>query len=138
MKTDRLVPEFVEFVPAKPEPGILYISLPYSTAVHACCCGCGRKVVTPLGPTDWKLRHHGSSVSLHPSVGNWSFPCQSHYWIRDGRILWAEHWTPERIAAGRAADKRRKDAYFEHLHRSPPPPPRTPNLWSRFWRWISQ
>jgi len=47
--------KFVEFIPAKPEEGILYISIEYKTATHLCACGCGERVVTPLSPVDWKL-----------------------------------------------------------------------------------
>jgi len=48
-----------------------------------------RKLSQPLGPTDWKLTFDGESVSLYPSVGNWNFPCQSHYWIQENKVRWA-------------------------------------------------
>jgi hypothetical protein len=141
MRTERLVPEFVEFVPTNPAPGVLYVSTEYCTAVHACCCGCGRKVVTPLGPTDWRVSARGTTVSVYPSVGNWNFPCQSHYWIWDGAVVWAEQWTPEKIAAGRRADQRRKDAYYRQQAKPTPQPTQAPSLWERlvraflaFWR----
>lgn len=35
--------EFVEFIPKERQEGILYISIPYATAVHKCFCGCGLK-----------------------------------------------------------------------------------------------
>ena len=79
----RLTHEFVDFIPDRPEPGVLYVSIRYATAVHLCACGCGNKAVTPLTPKDWKLTFDGESISLHPSVGNWGFPCRSHYWIRN-------------------------------------------------------
>ena len=107
-KFERLDHEFVEFIPDQLVPGKLYISLEYATAVHQCCCGCGNEVVTPLSPTDWKLIFNGEAVSLHPSIGNWSFDCRSHYWIRDGVVSWAEQWSPEQIAAGRILDQQRK------------------------------
>jgi len=28
-------------------------------------------------------------VSLAPSIGNWSFPCNSHYWITGNEVRWA-------------------------------------------------
>lgn len=43
----------------------------------------------------------GETVSLRPSVGNWSYPCQSHYWLRRGRVEWALTWTADEIAARR-------------------------------------
>lgn len=96
--------EFVEFIPDELASNTIYISIAFATVAHRCCCGCGSEVVTPLSPTDWQLTFDGETVSLHPSIGNWSFPCQSHYWIDRNGICWAEQWSEERIAAGRARD----------------------------------
>ncbi|WP_394708476.1 DUF6527 family protein [Desulfuromonas acetoxidans] len=95
------------------EQGVLYISLEYKTAAHKCCCGCGNKVVTPLLPTDWTLHNHGATVSLHPSIGNWSFDCKSHYLIKRNRVVWCGQWSEKRIEAGRARDLRIKKNYYE-------------------------
>src|SRR5262249_41051928 len=86
----QLKPEFVEFIPDRLEPGVLFISRRYSTATHLCCCGCGLEVVTPLKPTKWSLIERSGAVWLKPSVGNWSFPCRSHYWIEGNRVRWAD------------------------------------------------
>jgi hypothetical protein len=103
---------FVEHVPGQLEDGIVYVSIEYGTAVHKCCCGCGEEVVTPLSPVDWKLIFDGETISLFPSVGNWSLACKSHYWIREDRVHWARKWSREEIMAGREADRSRKEAYF--------------------------
>lgn len=81
--------EFVEFIPDGLEDNTIYISMEYATAVHKCSCGCQNKVVTPFSPKDWKLTFDGETISLYPSIGNWCFPCRSHYWIRDSKIEWA-------------------------------------------------
>lgn len=104
--------EFVRAIPDKVEEGKLYISIDYATAVHKCCCGCGREVVTPLSPTDWKVTFDGVSVSLFPSIGNWGFECRSHYWIDGNLIKWADQWSDEQIAAGRARDRNAKANYY--------------------------
>lgn len=96
--------EFVEFIPDELASNTIYISIAFATVAHRCCCGCGNEVVTPLSPTDWQLTFDGETVSLYPSIGNWSFPCQSHYWIVRNGIRWAEQWSEEKIAAGRARD----------------------------------
>lgn len=108
MKRHAITHEFVEFLPEHLEEGTLYISTTYATVAHKCACGCGNDVITPLSPTDWKLTFDGRTVSLHPSIGNWSFPCQSHYWITKDRITWDQRWTREEIDAGRAGDQRRR------------------------------
>lgn len=55
----------------------------------------------------------GATVSLDPSVGNWSFPCRSHYWIRQDRVHWAPKWSPHRISEGRAADREAKHRHMK-------------------------
>ena len=105
--------EFVEFVPEQVEDGALYVSIPYATAIHRCACGCGQEVVTPLSPTDWRIIFDGKSVSLDPSIGNWSFDCQSHYFIQGNRVLWCEQWSKERIDLGRARDSVHKESYYK-------------------------
>ena len=107
------IPEFTEFIPSNLEEGVLYISIPYSTASHKCACGCGLVVVTPFSDPDWDLIYNRDGVSLDPSIGNWSFPCESHYWIRKNRVQPAPKWSKERIAAARAFDASRKVNYFE-------------------------
>jgi hypothetical protein len=104
-----LTNEFVEYVPDDLSVGVLYVCMQYATVVHLCCCGCGNQVVTPLSPTDWSLIYNGEAVTLHPSIGNWSFPCQSHYWIRGSQITWAGKWMPDQIAANRTRDRRAKE-----------------------------
>lgn len=100
--------EFVEFIPEQIEEGVLYISMEYATAVHKCFCGCGMKVVTPFDPTDWEITFDGATVSLYPSIGNWEFPCRSHYWIENNKVRQAKKLTKGQIAEGRALDRQRK------------------------------
>ncbi len=105
--------EFVRFIPNDLEEGTVYISIEFATAAHRCCCGCGNKIVTPISPTDWKLLFDGETISLDPSIGNWSFPCQSHYWIKRNRVKWARQWSQEEINAGRMQDSGAKERYYE-------------------------
>ena len=108
MKQHILRHEFIEHFPEQLAAGTLYISMQYATAAHKCCCGCGNDVYTPFSPTDWKLTFDGRTISLHPSIGNWSFPCQSHYFITKNRVQWVRRWSAEEIAAGRSSDKQAK------------------------------
>lgn len=97
--------KFVKTIPDLIEERVVYITTYYNTAVHKCMCGCGNEVVTPLSPSDWELNYNGESISLHPSIGNWSFDCQSHYWVRNNEIVWAEKWSKERIDNSRMLNK---------------------------------
>jgi Family of unknown function (DUF6527) len=139
MRQQTIRHEFVDEVPSELEDGLLYISIEFETTVHLCCCGCGTKVVTPLSPTDWTLSYDGDTVSLDPSIGNWSFPCQSHYWIRRDQIVWARQMSKSMIEAGRTHDQASKDRYFGSTANaetdSVTPTPSDENrlsLWSRF------
>lgn len=116
-KQKTIKPEFVEFIPDEVEEGILYISTHYATATHRCPCGCGEIVVTPIRSTDWVLIWDGESVTLKPSIGNWSLPCQSHYWIINNRILWARKWDTREIELSRREDAQTKSSYFKKLNR---------------------
>jgi hypothetical protein len=144
----RLRHEFVEFIPNRLDDGVLYISWVYATVSHNCCCGCGTEVVTPLAPSEWSLTFDGVTVSLAPSVGNWSLPCQSHYWIRRNNVVWARRWYREEIEAGRDYDH--ADQEQPHVpsggkpeeppsgsERSTTAAPARPAAWSTsIWRWF--
>ena len=115
-RLDQLTPEFVEYIPERPATGVLYVSRRYATALHMCCCGCGCQVVTPLNPVKWQLAEDGGTISLFPSIGNWSLPCQSHYWVTENSVRWAGAMAPERIAAVKARDRRDAAALTPPAH----------------------
>lgn len=112
MRVTAIEPAFVEFMPLKLEPGKLYVSMIYGTTMHLCACGCGNKVVLPLSPVEWQLYFDGDTVSLTPSIGNWEFPCRSHYWIKANKIRWATRWTDEQINVGRQRDTEALNAFI--------------------------
>lgn len=113
MKYKIITPEFVDKIPDSIEEAKIYISIPFATAIHKCCCGCGNEVVTPLTPTDWELTYDGESISLYPSIGNWGFPCQSHYWIRNNNVKPAPRWSEQEILQGRSMEKAERIEYFD-------------------------
>lgn len=137
MHRTRLKHQFVEFIPDVLEVGTIYVSIEYATVVHKCCCGCGREVVTPLSPTDWNLVFDGRTISLHPSIGNWSFPCRSHYWIRNNRVDWADQWSQIQIDAGRARERREKQSYYglPKTTHVPETKPSKVSWWKKWWPW---
>ena len=112
MKLREVTPDFVDEIPRELESGKLYVCCRYRAVKHLCACGCGVAINTPLHPTGWTLICDGVSVSLWPSIGNWSESCQSHYWIRNSRIEWSPTWSKRKILRGRAARKRERDRFF--------------------------
>jgi len=105
--------KFVEIIPEKLDSDCLYISIDFSTAVHKCVCGCGNEVVTPFSPTDWSFTFNGESISLDPSIGNWSFECKSHYWLKKGKVINCSKWNDTEIEIGRRKDKKKKKKFFK-------------------------
>jgi hypothetical protein len=131
MKLSAIQLRHVEYMPKQLEPGILYASQKFGTAAHLCACGCGAKIRTPLGPTEWALKETPSGPSLWPSVGNWQQACQSHYIIEGGKVLWADKWTPEEIARGRRGEEERRKAYYNAMYAKQ-------SLLSRIWQWLKR
>lgn len=123
----RIKLERVRFIPKGLESGTLYVSEEFGAAAHLCACGCGAKIRTPLGPTDWVFEETKSGPSLHPSVGNWQQPCQSHYWIFRGKIIPAPKWSRKEIASGREHEHARHRAYCEEQGES-----------EGFWNWLTR
>ncbi len=120
----------VHYMPAELKPGVLYVSKEFGTAAHLCACGCNSKIRTPLGPTEWTLEETDNVPTLTPSIGNWQLPCQSHYLITKGKVIWAPKWTPEQIAFGRKTEEERRRAYYEALDRN------QNRILQKFWRWV--
>lgn len=105
--------KFVKAFPETLEEGVLYVSVEFATAAHRCFCGCGSEVYTRFSPTDWSMKFDGEAVTISPSIGNWSFACQSHYILANGRVRWADKWSRERIEMGRAIDRQHKERHYK-------------------------
>ena len=141
MRVDTLTLDFVEELPESLILGRLYISIEHRIAAHLCCCGCGQEVITPISPTDWKLTFDGISVSLHPSIGNWSFRCRSHYFVRNNKIVWSNTWTNEEISLGRQKDRKLKNYVYQEKRAIKPESHHSvkdQNLLARIWCWLQR
>jgi hypothetical protein len=133
---------FVDILPDKLDEGVLYVCILYATSAHKCFCGCGREVVTPIHPTKWRLTFDGKQVSLFPSVGSWSLPCQSHYWLKGGRVLWSARMSDERIRAVRRRDRAAQETYFAKSEEVPlrveEPAPKVKSLSTKLAKWFEE
>ena len=115
---NRVKFQFIDYIPEYIDEGTIYISLEYNTAVHKCMCGCGNEVVTPISPSGWSIKYDGESISLDPSIGNWSYECQSHYWIKESMVVESYQFSDEEIIANRKSDKNRVDKIFQSQDRT--------------------
>ena len=117
MKATSLEPVFARYLPRDLDEGRLYISMEYATASHLCACGCGNRVVTPLGIADWHLLFDGH-VTLTPSIGNGQFDCGSHYLIRNDRVVWLRSMRGEVAAKVLTADAQERRGSYGRIHGS--------------------
>ncbi|WP_081159348.1 DUF6527 family protein [Ensifer aridi] len=132
--------KFVDAFPERLERGVLYVALDFATMSHLCACGCGTEVVTPLSPLDWRLTFDGVTITINPSIGNWSLPCRSHYVIKQGVIHWAGDWSDEQIAEGRRRDllaKRQEQAPSSSPNPIPAPATRR-GILRRLRNWLKK
>ena len=132
----RLRNEFVDHIPEQLDDGVLYVSMRFGTVVHRCACGCGEEVVTPLGPVEWRLTYDGKTVSLEPSIGNWSFPCRSHYWIDEGIVRWARGFSEAEVALVRQKAWTRRNSYYQTETGEMPGRVTQPSSWRSIWESI--
>jgi hypothetical protein len=131
MKSDTLKLLKVQHLPRKLKEGILYVSEEFQTAGHICPCGCGSKVITPLGEREWTFRENNGRPSLQPSVGNWQLPCRSHYWITSGKIRWSSQWSDEEISDLYVKEAQERNKYYDNLH-----PKERQSLKQRIIKWL--
>lgn len=126
--------EIVHYMPKTLSFGVLYVSEEFQTCAHLCPCGCGSKITTPLGPTEWSF----SSVSkkrratLSPSIGNWQIPCRSHYWITNGEVLWAEKWSEKQIKEGRTKEQKNRRKYYDSMET------KKKTIFHKIWLWVKK
>lgn len=89
-----LEPTFVDTIPTQGgemQEGRLYVSIKEMSAVHLCACGCGRKVVTPLGKNGWSLLLSEGAITIRPEMGCASLKCGAKYNITNNKVQWANH-----------------------------------------------
>ncbi|WP_230951925.1 DUF6527 family protein [Burkholderia cepacia] len=70
------------------------------------------EVVTPLTPTDWTLTFNGEAISLWPSVGSWNLPCQSHYEIRQNKVIDGGPWDNAKNDSEQRRDRTAKQKFY--------------------------
>lgn len=132
MTITRFSHKFVDTIPHDLQEGVLYISVEFRTTMHLCACGCGGQVVLPLRPAAWSMTYNGEHISMSPSVGNWSFSCRSHYWIRSSEIEWAGAWSDKEVDAGRKRALEERGATIG----TDAVPNQSRQLWQRLVRWL--
>jgi hypothetical protein len=134
----RIDHRFVDTIPDELDEGVVYVCIQYETVVHKCCCGCGNEVVSPLHPLQWSITFNGETISLTPSIGNWSFPCRAHYWICAGEVRWAKTFDAEDVATLRADERELLAKHYGAPKPSIEAEPKPTNWWATLRAWIKR
>ena len=50
---------------------------------------------------------------MSPSIGNWKFPCEAHYWIRNNRVEWSGSFSLEQVAEVERRDQEAVSRRYE-------------------------
>lgn len=83
LKKVKVTPIYVDYIPSELDQFKIYISEENKVSIHKCLCGCGEKVVMPLNNKGWSLeKYSDEKITFYPSIGNYNFPCNSHYIIK--------------------------------------------------------
>ena len=57
------------------------------TAVRIYNTNTSKVIIEEVPCVNQSVKYDGETVSLSPSIGNFQFPCKSHYWIRENRVI---------------------------------------------------
>lgn len=95
----------------------------FDMAALSCACGCGHKVMLNL-LDQHQLEIEDGLPTVTPSILVADAPCLSHFFIRRGRVDWAQRWSKKTVDAvmksqirGHVARDRRREANRSFLRR---------------------
>lgn len=85
-----------ETLPQEVGPFEFHYSRRFEMAALACACGCGHRVLLNLLDQHQLVIENGRPT-IDPSILVSDAPCLSHFFIRKGKVEWAQHWSKERV-----------------------------------------
>lgn len=96
----------VERLPEVLADNVVYVSDEYELAALKCACGCGHRVTLLLGDGH-QVQELDGLATIWPSIGVWDAPCKSHFWIRNGNVVWGQQFSDAEIsvAMGRQLER---------------------------------
>lgn len=81
----------------------------------------------------------GETISLRPSIGNWTLKCRSHYVVDRGKVIEAGPWSDEQVEAERRRDSTAKARFYGQTSKVEPSRVESasakaaPTFWRRAW-----
>jgi hypothetical protein len=58
------------------------------------------------------MTYDGETISLWPSIGNWTLACRSHYVIERNQVIEARPWSDRQVAGERHRDHAAKARHY--------------------------
>jgi len=88
----------VDRLPSVVDENVVYVCDEYEIAALKCACGCGH-TVTLLLDDGHQVRDVEGFADISPSIGVWDAACKSHFWIRQGNVIWGRTFSEHEIRA---------------------------------------
>jgi hypothetical protein len=117
-----------ETLPSQVGPFEFYYSRRFEMAALACPCGCGHRVMLNLLDQHQLIIEKGIPT-VSPSILVSDAPCLSHFFIRRGRVEWAQQWSKKKV------DRVMQDQVRHHIEQDKNRT-LTPSLLNRCASWI--
>lgn len=106
----------VDRLPPVLDDNVVYVSQEYGLAALKCACGCGHRVTLLLGDGH-TVNEVDGLADISPSIGVWDAACRSHFWVRDGNIVWGPDFSETEI---RGAMRQQLNRHLETAARNGP------------------
>lgn len=117
-----------ERLPAQVGPFEFHYSRRFEMAAMSCACGCGHRVMLNL-LDQHELVVEDGRPTISPSILVSDAPCLSHYFIRRGKVEWAQQWSKKTV------DRVMKSQVRRHVGLDQKRKPK-PAVLSRFASWV--
>ena len=87
-----------EKLPPHVGPFEFHYSRRFEMAALSCACGCGHRVMLNLLDQHHLVIEGEGLPTVTPSILVSDAPCLSHFFIRRGRVEWAQQWSQQTVA----------------------------------------
>jgi|SRR5438445_6567909 len=88
----------VDRIPKDLSDGVVYYNQEFELGAMLCACGCGHRIDL-LVPDSHQITSVGGLATIRPSILVSDAPCNSHYYISDGRVEWLTAFTPAQVSS---------------------------------------
>lgn len=88
----------VDRIPKELKSGIVYHNQEFELGAMLCACGCGHRIDL-LVPDSHQITSVDGLATIRPSILVSDAPCNSHYYVSEGRVEWLATFTQAQVAS---------------------------------------